>query len=307
MEYKPSSPLHSLCFYMKKIILLFFVLFNAAWSYGQLQNTTLENIAFYADVAVNAINPEHRIRANEQLEVYLQEFFTQSNSFEVDFNEAVPQIQELELGEYKLYSYLVDIGDNRFETYGYLLHKSGTYQKLTDVEYSQDLSYMSLTNGNWIPGVYYHAIPFETDQDSAYLLFSYTQLDQFTKRKTIDVFIDGDGPQFGSDVFVFPIEGSRNITKMREIYHYSADVVMTIQHQPGSKLILIDHLMQVKSRMPDQGNTMVPDGSYQALELEEGKWVYVNKMYDTDTTVPQESKQEEKKVKRNIFGEIIRN
>ncbi len=137
-----------------------------------------------------------------------------------------------------------------------------------------------------------------------YILFSFSQPSPFQKRKVIDVlkFVNGK-PVFGAEVFKEKVEGSRDIVKTRRLYNYSADVSMVVQYDENFEAILIDHLMEVKSRMPGSSeNTAVPDGTYTSYHLEGGEWVYQNMVFDPSNNTPAtEEKAEE--TKSSLFGQ----
>ena len=135
-----------------------------------------------------------------------------------------------------------------------------------------------------------------------YLLFSFSQPSAFQKRKTIDILSFENGePVFGAEVFVEKIEGSRDIVKARRLYTYSADVSMVIQYDDDFDAIIVDHLMEVKSRMPGSSeNTAVPDGTYTSYHFKEGLWIYQDAVFDQSTLTPAGKKDEE--VERSRSG-----
>ena len=108
---------------------------------------------------------------------------------------------------------------------------------------------------------------------------------------------------FGAEVFVERLEESRDIVKTRRIYNYAADVSMIIQYDDDFDAIVIDHLMEVKSRIPgSSGNTAVPDGTYTSYHLEDGLWIYQDAVFDQSNFMPAgKTDEEQQENKSKLF------
>jgi hypothetical protein len=62
------------------------------------------------------------------------------------------------------------------------------------------------------------------------------------------------------------------------LFRYAADAQMTVNYNPGMEMIVVDNLIKKMSRIPGQGETLVPDGSYVGYELKEGYWTRIEKI-----------------------------
>ena len=127
----------------------------------------------------------------------------------------------------------------------------------------------------------------------------------------LDIFyFDESGkPVFGDPLFVERMDGTRDIRKFREIFNYSADVSMTINDDREFNAIVIDHLMEVKSRIPGYDKkTWVPDGTYSSYILKKGEWIYNDMLFDPtnntplDKDVQSEETETLEKPKSDLFG-----
>jgi len=51
---------------------------------------------------------------------------------------------------------------------------------------------------------------------------------------------------------------------------------MKLNFDPAENMIVLDHLMQMKAIYDGQGETSVPDGSYEGFKYKKGKWQHVS-------------------------------
>ncbi|MEL6843245.1 MAG: hypothetical protein AAFP02_08520, partial [Bacteroidota bacterium] len=112
-----------------------------------------------------------------------------------------------------------------------------------------------------------------------YLLFGYDANSFFQKRKLIDVLsFRAEGPVFGAPVFANVETGRRPVTKNRHLMQYSAESSVKLNFDELHNMIVFDHLVEMKG-IPGQGMTAYPDGSYEGFKLQDGLWVYVDKLF----------------------------
>jgi hypothetical protein len=109
-------------------------------------------------------------------------------------------------------------------------------------------------------------------------------------------------PVFGKEVFIAKDEDGNPDAKNRLMLEYSSDSNVGLNFNQGMGMIVYDHLISRMGRLPEQGPTMLPDGSYCGYKPEEGKWIYVDKLFnEVSTTVPRPKPILDGN-KRNIFG-----
>ena len=85
---------------------------------------------------------------------------------------------------------------------------------------------------------------------------------------------------FGAPVFAKIEEDRAPITKNRVSMTYSAETAIRLNYDEHMGLIIFDHLIPLKSPLPGQGPTLVPDGSYQGYAFEEGSWNLIEKLFN---------------------------
>ena len=109
--------------------------------------------------------------------------------------------------------------------------------------------------------------------------------DQYEKIKVCDVLSIKSGHIiFGSPVFeIADIQGVRKQKLHRLVLNYSADAVLRLNYDPEMNIVIHDHLEQIGTKDPNIPFTYVPDGTYEAFELQkDGIWLHVDKLANTE-------------------------
>ena len=136
-----------------------------------------------------------------------------------------------------------------------------------------DLEYETFDPSYWYGALYYNLEYFEQGGESYFLLYGFSQLDEFTRRKVLDV--------LGKGIFEKSRGEGRPDIKNRLELQYSADAGVTLNYNPEMNLLIFDHLAAQAGRLPGQGIALYPDGTYEGYEWKNGKWVYKEKIFDT--------------------------
>ena len=106
-----------------------------------------------------------------------------------------------------------------------------------------------------------------------YTLIGWDGNDKLTQRKFIDIltFKEDGTPIFGKDVFKFPGKFGKRI-----MFEYAGEVSMSLKYHDNRKQIVFSHLAPntLNPILEGQYQYYGPDGSFDALEMKKGKWVY---------------------------------
>jgi hypothetical protein len=172
------------------------------------------------------------------------------------------------------------VNDNEYRYYGGIQYAKGGYTAFTDRSYENNeegTNYDELRADEWQGALYYKLFDCKIKSEPYYLLLGFNGYQFFNKRKIIDVLsFDVNGqPIFGKDVFL-PDSTDNGDTELRYIFTHSADVSMKLNFDPAENMIVLDHLMQMKAIYDGQGETSVPDGSYEGFKYKKGKWQHVS-------------------------------
>jgi hypothetical protein len=109
--------------------------------------------------------------------------------------------------------------------------------------------------------------------DDFYTLIGWDGNDKLTQRKFIDILsFKTDGtPTFGKDVFKFPGKFAKRI-----MFEYASEVSMSLKYNANRKQIIFSHLAPSTPDPMLEGQFQYygPDGSFDALSMKKGNWVY---------------------------------
>lgn len=122
----------------------------------------------------------------------------------------------------------------------------------------------------WFGMLYYEVIK---SDDDFYTLLGWDGNEKLTQRKFIDVlsFKEDGTPVFGKDVFKFPGKFGKRI-----MFEYASEVAMSLKYNEGRKEIIFSHLApnSLDPILIGQYQYYGPDGSFDALKMKKGRWVY---------------------------------
>jgi hypothetical protein len=122
----------------------------------------------------------------------------------------------------------------------------------------------------WFGMLYYDVIK---SDDDFYTLFGWDGNNKLTQRKFIDILsFKSDGtPIFGKDVFKIPGKFAKRV-----MFEYAGEVAMSLKYNANRKQIIYSHLAPntLDPTLEGQYQYYGPDGSFDALSMKKGNWVY---------------------------------
>lgn len=247
-----------------------------------------DTIAALAKIAVQDTLATKRLVANGQLIPLIKEALSIPNSFSYAFTKIENiSIQQPLDGAFRVFTWQLYINDDEYKYFGYVqlnrpkppvIELSDNSEKLGDSEKE------ALSPDRWFGAVYYNLKEFKTKDGVKYLLFGYNANNRNEKIKLCDVLVLRGGQiKFGSPVFeVADISGVRKQKLHRLILTYSAEASMRLNYDPELNIVIHDHLEQMASKTANVPFTYVPDGTYEAFELQkDGMWSHVDKLANT--------------------------
>lgn len=126
------------------------------------------------------------------------------------------------------------------------------------------------TADKWFGMLYYDIIK---SDDDFYTLLGWDGNTKLAQRKFIDILtFKPDGtPVFGKDVFKIPNKFAKRI-----MFEYASEVAMSVRYNANRKQIIYNHLAPNTDdpTLQNQYQYYGPDGSYDALYMKKGHWVY---------------------------------
>ncbi len=283
---------------------------------GQLSKENYTRIHLHEDTlgilayaVVNDSIEKERFAACRQLITGLVRSLKYENSFNYSF-ERLKTVSVLAPPDssFRVFTWQLFVNDSTYRYYGAIQRNSGELQLFPLIDRSSEMDYPrpsheTLTPDRWYGALYYNILQFDTKQGRKYLLLGYDAFEFFQKRKVIDVLsFNAEGkPEFGAPVFEREKTDPRGPEK-RIFLEYSAEASIKCNWDEVYGMILFEHLIPMGSPF-GKGVTYVPDGSYDGLKLEKGRWKFIDKVFnDFQAEPPSVETPTAQDKERNIFG-----
>lgn len=136
------------------------------------------------------------------------------------------------------------------------------------------------SNRDWFGAVYYKIIQKEAFGRKYYTLLGYDENSVKSNKKVVEVlsFYDGE-PIFGGSYFSFKTNSLTQNFGKRFIMEYKKNAGPRLTYDADLDMIIFEHMIS-ETGEPSKKWTYVPDGDYEGLKWANGKWVYVEKVFD---------------------------
>jgi hypothetical protein len=125
-----------------------------------------------------------------------------------------------------------------------------------------------LTADSWYGALYYKIIPIDKGSKTMYTLLGWDGATSASNIKLIDVlYFNGSQPKLGSPIFKM-----KDQTLKRVFFEHSEKAVMSLRYEDQYNRIIYDHLSPEAPGLEGFYSFYVPDMSYDALLMNNGKW-----------------------------------
>ena len=266
---------------MKSLNLIAILLMSFLGLNAQDNSELKEDIYFYADIVANAMDYNHKIRANEVLVPLIEKALEEKIDIDLDELKWVSNISSPD-SLFSLITWQIQTSESSHEYAGYILHK-GQITKLKDEAMSMidNIDYLIGDKDNWFGQLYYGIKEFQEKGQTKYVLFGYNAYTQYENIKMADImYFDESGEVvFGQQLFAKDMKDMRD-AKNRVILKYSDDAPINLNYNPGLGMIVHDHLIPRMGQISGQGIILTGDGSYEGYALNEGIWLHKEKLFD---------------------------
>ncbi|WP_207493483.1 hypothetical protein [Aridibaculum aurantiacum] len=135
---------------------------------------------------------------------------------------------------------------------------------------------------NWIGAIYYGIVMKTHNNKNYYTLLGFDDNNLRSTKKWVEVltFNDKGEPVFGGPYFNVPAQYEKEaLAKERFVLEYKKDGRARMNYDSEMDLIIFDHLIS-ETNENDKKYTFIPDGDYQGFKWNNGKWEYVDKVFD---------------------------
>ncbi len=138
------------------------------------------------------------------------------------------------------------------------------------------------TRRNWIGAIYYKMVLKTYNGKKYYTLLGFDDYSLSSNKKWMEVltFNDQGEPVFGGPYITFQQDSTRKKPQYRFNIEYKKEAATKFNYDPEMDMILFDHLIP-EGDEPGRKDTYVPDGDFEGFKWQDGRWVHVDKVFNT--------------------------
>jgi hypothetical protein len=263
---------------MKRFILIFILAGSGVFSisYGQTRkrdvSSDLEKL--FARLVTNPEDTD-RIRINDSIKFIIDSYASSDSVLTHNFKglKYLGQVTNHN-SQLKIITWNLLLKDSKSRYYCYFIHRTAKKNRLYRLEgkYSEEpvRTDTVYSDNNWYGALYYDLRQFKKDNQTYWILLGIDYGNPLVTRKIIEVmsFTPDSGITFGKKVFA-----SGKELNYREVLEYSSEAVISLKFRTD-KSIVFDHLVPVSPELIGQKEYYGPDFSFDAYNLERGKWIF---------------------------------
>jgi len=189
---------------------------------------------------------------------------------------------------FRIFTWQMVVSDNLTRQHGAIQMKTadGSLKLFPLIDKSDITQNFADTIGNnygWMGAVYYKVILTKYGDHNYYTLLGYDENNIRTNRKVIEVLKFNDGqPVFGSRIFNAPGNSIKASNPARYVMEYKKDAGPRLTYDESLNMIIMEHLIS-ETNEPNKKWTLIGDGDYEGFKWQEGRWVYVSKIFNEMT------------------------
>lgn len=247
---------------------------------------SLKNLSFKIIQGINAVD---RFNADSSFTKVFVRALKTKNSFYFPFD-SIYTVSKLYAPDssFRIYTWQMVINDNIIRQHGAIQMKTadGSLKLFPLIDRSDITSNMADTIANnfgWMGAVYYKIVATKSSTKTYYTLLGYDENNIRSNKKIIEVLTFNNGePIFGSRTFSIASGSGYKGNIARFIMEFKKDAGPRLTFDEDLNMIVFEHLVS-ESNQPNKKWTLVGDGDYEGFKWMEGRWVYVNKIFNEVT------------------------
>lgn len=235
-----------------------------------------DSLKYYLDSVRKTKVEKSKYYWNNKFRAKLEKTLELNGAFDYPFDKLTTIGKMLSPDKYfRLFNWNVENADMTQNYFGYFLVPSNRKEKVIELsDRSAALEKpesLSLNNQRWYGCLYYKIILSRDRGKKEYTLLGFDMNNPATKKRIVEVVtFSGDKANFGMDIFSFGDKTQRK----RVVFEHSAQVQMALRWEEDKQRIVFDHLEPISANAEGLREFYFPDGSYDALALEDGRWVF---------------------------------
>ncbi|MFH0892797.1 MAG: hypothetical protein V2A54_00030 [Bacteroidota bacterium] len=280
---------------MKKILLTRIIILLFCFpAFSQKKNKCCseaeDSLKYYGKAMLAAQNPLQNDKAAARFRELFFETLNCENAFSYPFD-SLKMISKILSPDkkFRLLNWQYRRKDGKHCYYCFIQLKNPKTKKVDLIELTDNSSEIDgpesrqLNAENWYGALYYQMVPVKVNGKKYYTLLGMKWNNSLSSKKVIDVlwFNDQNQPVFGESIFKYGMLPVRRI-----VFEFSTQASMMLRYEKKKKYIIWEHLAPTHSHLSGSFQFYGPDGSYDALKFDDGKWNYI-----PDANVPQTKPQ----------------
>jgi hypothetical protein len=288
---------------MNKLFVFFICLFLSASSSFAQHLSTIEkkilhkkedSLAIFAHQILNGRNVEDRFTADSQFTRTLVRALQVKNSFYYPFDSLVSIARVVPHDStFKIFTWQLQINGDMIRQHGAIQMNTPDgslklFPLIDKTDLINNIEDTITSNRAWIGALYYKVVEEKAFGKNYYTLLGFDDNNMVSDRKVIDVLTFKDGqPVFGGPYFSFPDNSLHHGAMDRYVMEYKKNASPKLSFDTNMDLIIFEHLVS-ETGEPKKKYTYIPDGDYEGLKWKDGKWVYIEKIFNQITPEGQE-------------------
>ncbi|MCW5918049.1 MAG: hypothetical protein KIS82_11970 [Ferruginibacter sp.] len=238
---------------------------------------------------VQGINTSDRFEADSQFTRIFVRALAVQNSFEFPFDslQTISKIYPPD-SSFRIFTWQLLVNENLVRQHGAIQMKTSDgslklFPLIDKSDVTENPEDTIADNFGWIGAVYYKVIEKEYKGKPYYTLLGYDENNIRSTKKIVEVLHFENGkPEFGGHFFSIPNNNALPRNPARYVIEFKKDASPRLNYDPELDLIVMEHLVS-ESNQPQKKWTLIPDGDYEALKWRNGKWVYIDKIFNQVT------------------------
>jgi hypothetical protein len=277
--------------------ILLFIIFSISFIPSVLAQSAIQNIQSFEDSLLTSLEQirtaetlKEKFVLNTRFENTLRKALRYDEAFTYKFN-ALSQVMSTKTSPdkaFRIFNWNIEVPEIQEHYFFCLVMKydsrKGEYiiiELYDKSKYATRVEYALYNDKKWFGALYYEIIPVKKGLNTTYTLLGWDGNNRMSNKKIIETmsFQGKDKIKFG-----LPIFKQEEDTKRRVIFQYSKKATISVKYKliKKKKYIIFDHLSPLSGQLAGIPDYLVPDLSFDAFVLENGKWKYL-KDFDART------------------------
>lgn len=248
-----------------------------------------DSLKTFAIQILQGRNPEDRFAADSQFTKIFVRALQTKNSFYFPFDSLISIAKVIPPdSSFKIFTWQLVVSPDMVRQHGAIQMKTADgslklFPLIDKTELISNIQDTITSNSAWIGALYYRIIEEKSFGKTFYTLLGFDDNNLSSDRKFIEMLTFENGePVFGGPFFSFPDNSLHKKSIARYIMEYKKNAAPRLNFDKEMNIIIFEHLIS-QTGEAQKKYTYIPDGDYEGLKWKDGKWVYIEKVFNQIT------------------------